>query len=255
MYDAHVRRLRGVENYTIVQEVMGFETTQYFEKEMVDGSPVFRLRKTMTGGMAMDAEGDEDQGWEEFYTDAPRMAEHFDYAGRDEVAGHRVHVLVVNDPDAIDFDARSMSPEEEQDFRAEKVTVYVDTDQLVMRRMVVDGQMSHEGEYHDVTSTIDLDDYRDVAGMLHPFRMTMRMTGMQEAMGMTEADMAEMRQQMEEAKRQMEQMPEAQRKMMEKMLEQQMQNMEQMMGGGEGGDMTVEMLVTDLRVNSGPPGE
>ena len=147
------------------------------------------------------------------------------------------------------------SPEEqdEEDFRAEKMTMFVDRDLLVMRRMVVDGQMTHEGETHPVTSTVDLDDYRDINGMLYPFRTSVTMEGMAEAMGMTDDDMAEMREQLEEAKRQMDQMPEAQRAMMEKMLKQQMEQMEKMMQDQGGGGMQVEVLVKDLRVNSGPP--
>ena len=38
------RRTEGVDDYTLIQAVMGTETVSYFEKEMVDGRPLFRLR-------------------------------------------------------------------------------------------------------------------------------------------------------------------------------------------------------------------
>ncbi|MDH3457390.1 MAG: DUF5339 domain-containing protein [Gemmatimonadota bacterium] len=255
MMKSYEQRIAGVDNYTLVQDAVGVETTQYFVKEMVNGRPVFRLSKSIVGGMMIDQETPE-ESWDTFYARADEIAQHVRYEGRDNVNGHSVHVLVVDDPESIDFDGMmNASPEEqdEEDFRAEKMTMFVDRDLLVMRRMVVDGQMTHEGETHPVTSTVDLDDYRDINGMLYPFRTSVTMEGMAEAMGMTDDDMAEMREQLEEAKRQMDQMPEAQRAMMEKMLKQQMEQMEKMMQDQGGGGMQVEVLVKDLRVNSGPP--
>ena len=52
MLDEYARRAERVDDYTLVQQVMGFETVSYFEKEMVDGRPVFRLRGGTTAGTA-----------------------------------------------------------------------------------------------------------------------------------------------------------------------------------------------------------
>jgi hypothetical protein len=80
------------------------------------------------------------------------------------------------------------------------------------------------------------------------------MQGLGAAMGVSDADMAEARKQLDEMKKQMDQMPEAQRAMMEGMLRQQTAAMEQMLGGGGGSGMTIEMRVKRLDVNTGPPG-
>ena len=47
-------RMSGIDNYTIVMDVMGFEVTNYFEKEIVDGRPTFVLMNS-SGAEQQDA--------------------------------------------------------------------------------------------------------------------------------------------------------------------------------------------------------
>jgi hypothetical protein len=250
MLEAYQSRTAGVQNYTVVQEVMGTETVMYFEKEMTNGRPVFHLRSTVVGGMAMPATESDEGDWEEFYSLVPQMVEHARYNGRDQVNGTEVHVITVSNLDEIDFGAQAT--EEDDDFRPQTGTFFVDTDDMVVQRLVIEGELTSEGKTHAVASTSDFTDYREVDGMLHPFLITTRVKGWDEAAGMDDAKRAEIREQMAEMKRQMEQMPEAQRKMMEQMVAKQIEAMEQMMAS-EGGEMTVEIRVKELRVNSGPP--
>ena len=63
MLSEYARRAEGVENYTLIQDAMGFETISYFVKEMDEGRPVFRLQRTLAGGM--DASGDGDGSLDE----------------------------------------------------------------------------------------------------------------------------------------------------------------------------------------------
>ena len=58
MYAAFERQVEGVQNYTLVQNVMGFVTTSYYVKETVDGRPVFRL---------------EEEDWRQFAWMPPRL--------------------------------------------------------------------------------------------------------------------------------------------------------------------------------------
>jgi hypothetical protein len=37
-------RTSGIDNYTVVMDVMGYEVVNYFEKEIIDGRPTFVLR-------------------------------------------------------------------------------------------------------------------------------------------------------------------------------------------------------------------
>jgi hypothetical protein len=244
MLSEYERRSQGVENYTIVQETMGMETVTYFEKETVDGHPVFRLRSTRAGGMVMTEHDSEADGWDEFYSLAPQMISRAEYEGRDQIEGRAVHVVVVNDLDEIGF-GQGPAPED-ADFQPERGRFYVDADQWVVRRMEFEGSMTAQDETHDVKSVADFSDFREIDGMLHPFLMDVTVEGFGEAMD------PEMRGQLAEMKRELEQMPEAQRKMVEQMMKAQMENLEQM--GDEGG-MKIQIKVKELRVNAGPPGD
>jgi hypothetical protein len=245
MLAEYERRTEGVQDYTIVQETMGVETVSYFEKEMVDGRSVFRLRRVGTAGAVVAESDAEESGWDEFYTVLPQMMTRSLYEGQDEIEGHAVHVVLVNDLDEINFGPGSA--QEGGDFEPERARLFVDVDQWIVRRMVFEGRMTAQGETHEVTSTADFRDFRDVEGMIHPFHMVVRMEGLGEAMG------PEMRQQLEEMRQQLEEMPEAQRKMMEEMMKGQMAQFENMMGD-EGG-MQVEIHVVELKVNTGPGGD
>ncbi|UCG88657.1 MAG: hypothetical protein JSW71_09005 [Gemmatimonadota bacterium] len=244
MVSAYERQTRNVENYTIVQETMGVETVSYFEKEMVSGHPVFHMRQVVAGGMVVTGDEAEEERWDEFYTMAPEIIERATYEGRDNIDGNSVHVVSVRDLHEIGL-GPGMSRSED-DFEPTRATLFIDTDESLMRRMVFEGVMTTDGESHDVTSTVEFRDYREVDGMIHPFLTTMTMEGLGEAMD------PEAQKQYEEMKKELEGMPEAQRKMVEEMMKGQMAQYEQMMSGG--GGMTVEVRVKEVRVNSGPPG-
>ncbi len=244
MVAEYERRVKNVDNYTLVQETMGMETAQYYEKEVVDGRSRFWLRQTRAGGMVV-TQDEDDGGWDDIYASLPELVSNAEYAGREEIDGHPVHVVKVTDLQEIDFGPRS-GPDG-SDFRPDRGTMFVDTELWVVRRMQLEGHMTMEGEAHDVTSIIELRDYREIDGMLHPFHITVSMEGLGEAMG------PKMRAQYEEMMKHLEQMPEAQRKMAEEMMKQQMPMLEQMLDQESGGGMTLEMTVKEVRVNSGAP--
>lgn len=251
MLDAHVERADGVDNYTLVQEVMGFESEMYFEKEMAEGLPMFRLRQTKMGGRVITQPDADDAGWERMYQLLPELMERAEYVGRGEAHGFRVHVIEIRNLDEVDF---APIPESDgSEFAPETMRLHVDADQWIVRRAELSGSVTSEGQQHDFTADVEMTDYRDVEGMLHPHLVTMSVSGLADAMGVSNEDMAEMREQLEEMKKQMEQMPEAQRKMMEQMMSQRMAGLEQMLGDSGDGAMTIEMRVKELRVNSGRP--
>jgi hypothetical protein len=243
MLAEHERRTEGIENYTLVQETMGFETVMYFERETMNGRSLLRLKRTTTMGVTVDAEED-DAGFNEIYEVAHELAAHAAYVGRNEVDGRSVHVLRIDDLAEIDFGHGAV--DEDSDFVPERGTIYVDTDLFVPRRMEFEGSMTTEQGTTDVTSVVDLQDYREIEGMLVPYRTVVEMQGLSEAID------PEMRQQYEEMKRQLAEMPESQRAMAERMMKGQLEQIEKMM---QGDAMVIEMTVTDVRVNAGPPGE
>ena len=244
MVSAYEKNAENVDNYTLVQETMGVETVSYFEKEMISGHPDFRLRQTSAMGMVVKPEDAEEGRWDQFYAMAPELIARATYEGRDDVGGNAVHVVSVTDLNEIGFGPGATQGN--QDFEPQRAKLFIDVDESLMRRMVFEGQMTKDGQTHDITSTVDFQDYREVEGMVQAFLITVSMQGLGGSMD------DESRKQYEEMKKELAEMPEEQRKMVEKMMQGQLAQYEQMMEG-EGG-MTVEMRVKELRVNSGPPG-
>jgi hypothetical protein len=241
MMARYEKRMAGVQNYTVVQEAMGFNMTMYFEKETVNGRPVFKLRQTTVAGRTTSSRADDDDF--DLYSELPRLADHATYEGRETVDGQATHVITMDNLEDVRF-GRGMVPQN-ADFKPKRATVYVDTKLAVPRRMILEGQMRMQDRNADVTATVDLLDYRDVQGMLHPFHTVMQIEGIGQAMD------PEQRKQYEEMKKQLAEMPESQRQMVEKMMKGRLEQMEKMMG--DDGTMNVEMIVQELQVNQGAP--
>jgi hypothetical protein len=238
---AYLKRVEGVENYTIVQTVMGVETTVYFEKEVVDGRPRFNAHTVIAAGQRIEHSPD---AGEDIYAGLEAYAGRTTLRGMETVDGHRTYALVVRDFSGMPgFNAQEMD-----DVEISSATLYLDADNYVLRRMEMEGTRRANGQPQPVTISGRFEDYREVRGMLHPFRTTMVMKGM--ASTLSEAEIEEARRNLEELKAQMENMPAAQRRMMESMLGPRIEQFEAMIGG-EGVEMVIE--VTDFRVNEGPP--
>ena len=243
MYASFERQAEGIDDYTLVQSVMGFETTSYFVKEMVDGRPVFRIQEAEAEGTGMSF--DADAGFAEFYSIGPDLVEHGSYGGREQIDGTDVHLIVVDDVTQLDFE----TPEapDDMEFTPTSGRFYVDADRMMPRRVELDGEARTDSGTHPLSMRMDLLDYRSAEGLLIPFQTVVTIDGMQAMMD------PEMRAQLEEMERELEQMPPDQREMMERMLGEQLERMKQMMSG-DGEPMVIEIVVEEVRVNAGPPG-
>ena len=246
MYDAFDRYAQGVDNYTLVQDAMGFETVSYFEKEMVDGHPVFKMRSSAVGALGTSLSGD-DVGYGDVFMFGPDLIEHGRYAGREQVQGRNAHVLAIDDLTQLDLMGPS-SPDDDMEFVAQSGTMYIDAETMTPLRMTFEGEATTPNGVVPVTTTIDMLDYRTIEGMPIPHRIVMSMEGLQAMVD------PEMRAQLEEMEEQLASLPESQRAMMEQMMGGQIERIRQMMAG-DGGPMTMETTVTEVRVNAGPPGE
>lgn len=240
MLEAHVERAAGVDDYTLVQTVMGVQTESYFEKVEVEGRPVFRLQSTSAGGTDV---GNPSSGTvDEIYAIGEELARTAEYEGRERLDGVDVHVLSIADLADTEF-GRNMSPD--SDFQAKSGRFYVDADSYVPRRMEFDGEMTNDQGTHPINSVVDLTDYREVEGMLLPWRTVISIEGFGAAID------DETRAQFEEMQRQLDALPEAQRAMMENMMAGQMEQIEAMMSGDDA-PMEIAVDVVEVRVNSGP---
>ncbi len=242
MLAAYEESVASVENYLVVQEVMGVESEMYFEKEIVDGRPVFQLRSSAAGGFTNQM--DEDFGYGDVYAVGPALADHSRYGGTEMVDGARTHVLVLDDLRALDL-VPEAGPEGSE-FQPRTGRILVDAERWFPRRMEFTGDLDTGTGPVEVTTIIDLRDYRETQGLLMPFLTVVRMDGLRDAL-----DPA-MLEELEQMRRQLEALPEDQRAMMEQMFGSQLEQMESMLGS-EDGAMTVEMRVLEVTVNGGPP--
>lgn len=230
-------RVAGIENYTVVMDVMGFEVTNYFEKEMVDGRPTFVLR---------DHSGAGQQSAGLFYNGFMEVVDRANLQGRESVNGYDCFVVTVDDFSGVDFDPET--PDDEEDFRPKHGTFYLDAGDYLIRKLEMDGELLGERGWQDIAMEIDFKDYREVDGMIHPFVSEMNVAGMQNAY--SEEEMQQAREELEEMKRRMAEMPEAQRAAVEQMMGPRMKEMERMLNSGT---MQITTQVKELKVNTGPP--
>jgi hypothetical protein len=243
MYEAYERQAVGIDNYTLVQSMMGFETVNYFEKEMVDGRPVFRQRNAGPGGFSFGL-GDEDAGQGDIFLIGADLVEHARYAGLEQIDGSSVHVLAVDDVFALGIAPPTAS--DDMNFVPRSANIFIDDEIMAPRRMEFSGDATTDDGVHEVTVRMDLLDYRDIEGLLIPHHTAIEVEGLGAIID------PEMQAQFEEMEAQLASLPPEQRQMMERMMGPQMEQMREMMAGG-GGGMTLEVTVTEVRVNSGPP--
>jgi hypothetical protein len=235
--ERYENRMANVDNFTVVQDVMGYETTSYFEKHTVDGHPMFVMK-----GMG----GDETEDMGVLYGEFMELADHAEVKGTETVDGKDCYVVHVPDMSVVDWNPQM--GKEDADFKAKSGTFYIDRDDYLLRKMVIDAEAQREGKTVPVTMEMMLKDYREVDGVVHPFLTEMKISGLTGSM--SEEDMAKARESLEEMKAEMAKMDEAQRKMMESMMKGQMERLEEMV---ESGEMNVTITVKELLVNAGPP--
>jgi hypothetical protein len=241
MLSEYERRTESIENYTLIQDAMGLETVSYFEKEMLDGRPIFRLRRSSAGGLEV---GDTGQGsLDEIYSMGDELGRRATYDGVQRVDDYDLHVLQVTDFTGLGF-GRNVTPDSE--FAPRSGTLYLDVDTYAPRRLEFEGEMTNEQGVHTVTSTVEMGDYREVNGMLVAYRTVVEIAGLGAAID------PETRAQFEEMQRELENLPPEQRAMVESMMSGQLEQFRAMMSGDDA-PMTVQILVREVRVNQGPP--
>lgn len=261
--ERYENRMKGIENYTVVQSMSGMKTTSYFERvETDDGRTHFR-HVTSAGSMGMTA-GDEMGGYMKQgggetagemvdpYMMFDQIAARAELEGTEKVDGREAYLISVDDLSGMDFGAMTGMAEAGEGsgggFQPKSMTIWLDKDRYVTLRTVMEGTVEMEGEATDVTFDIKTGDYRDTDGLLHPFHTEIAMEGM--GGGLTAEQQAEMEKARREMEKQLQGMDEKQRAMVEKMMKDRMPDMESMMGPGP---MTVTIEVEEVMVNEGPP--
>jgi hypothetical protein len=234
--EEYERRMEGIENYTIVQETMGFETSITFVRTEVEGRTVF---------VPKGKEGASSAGMSTFYSMYPKIAERAELEGKALVDGEQCHVVVV-DLSGLDLD-QEMAMGDRGDFIPAKGKLYVDTDDHLIRKMEMEGEITADGKTRPMTAVTVLSDYREVEGMLHPFQVHITATGLSAGMSEEDAEEAEeARKGLEEMERNLEGMDASQRAMVERMMGGQMEKLRKML---ETGQFEITTITKEVRVN------
>lgn len=236
--DRHEEQTRGIDDYTVVQEIMGMETTTHYERVTREGRSVFVPRE----GAALGEDAPEDP-----FTLLKLMGERAEYAGTEDVDGLESHVLVLTDFEDDVFDA-FWPPEEEGEWTPEEARFYLDTEELAFRKIVLEGSVTRNDVTRSGTMTMWMRDYRDVEGLYYPFRTDFALEGL--APEISPEEERDIRMALEELEEELAGMPEAQREQLEQMMGGQLERMEEMLAGGT---MEVTIRVKEIRVNEGPP--
>jgi len=246
--EASERRMAGVENLTMRQEVMGVSTTTYMVKEMVEGYPVLRAESVDAMGVDMDMMEDSWDVWADPRSMYGATMDAWTLEGAGNVDGRSTWRLILTDVDLLDW-GEEADWEDDAVFEAERVILDMDQERLVPLRMELEGELMGDGGARPVGMVMTFSDYRTVEGYLHPFLTVVEMD--MGAAGLSAEEITEAREAMAEFQRELERVPAAQREMMEQMMGDQMEMFEQVLAG-EG--IKVELRVTELLVNRGPPG-
>ncbi len=245
MASAWEQRVSAVRDYTIVETNRGDTTVVYRVKEVVDGHPVFRTESVTVDGQPRPGEKAE-SSVDDVYTMIGKLRTAAQYAGTDTAEGHDAQVLTTTDPDAMGLDPRDV--DERGRFTPKTAKMWVDAERWVPLRFQWEGTWQSEGgPPSDVSMTVTLADYREVKGLLEPFHLTVRVSG---AMGAMSSD-PEMQQQIADTRKKIAQMPPAQRAVAEQMMKTRMAQLQQMASGDD--TTGSDIVVTEVRVNAGPP--
>lgn len=239
-FTRYARRMEGIENYTVVQETLGFQTTTYFERQTVDGRSVFVPRQI--GGT------ETAKRTPQSYTAMlEAFSEEATHEGMGQVNGKRCHILVLADLQGGSFGAYA-PPKAQGSWKPETIHLFLDQRELLPRKMVMEGRLTQGGESQPVEMTALFRDYREVEGVIHPFRIEIQTEGI--SSGMSPEEQAKVRESMEGLQEKKAAMSPEQRQMVEQMMGGKLRQMRQMLASNAT-DFTIR--VKELRVNEGPP--
>jgi len=247
---AHETRLSGVDDLTIRQEVLGFPSVIFMEKEMVDGRPVLRSRSVDAAGIpgGMDPGDMTGELWSDpvgLFGDA---LDRWTLEGTGSAEGRPTWQLSLTDFEGLSWDATI--PGEDAPFHPRSIWLELEQDRHIPLHMALEGEVVDGTERRPVSVEVRFSDYQEVNGYLHPFLSVLEVDLAQA--GLSAEEVAQARAGLDELRRQMESIPEAQRAMMEQMMGDQIRMLENALSGER---IQLELRVLDLQVNTGPPGE
>ncbi len=241
MIDRHQERLTGIDNILIEQEMMGFGSSLYLVKEMVDGTPTMVPRTMNVAGMNIPTD---EAAFIEAWTGSARVfgqfAERFTLDGTQVIDGQRAYRLAIDDFTDIDF---GVPPGQDLPMTPVSGRLYIDPSDFVLLRMEIEMNVMTDGGSEVVEMSSTLEDYREVDGYLHPFDISVDLGGLLNV-GPFGANLEEVRAQLDQLEARLDQVPPAQRDFVERLI----QPLRATLDGAP-----IEIVATRLSVNVDPP--
>lgn len=228
--------IENIDDYVMVTD----DQTIYYKKDYEDGRPYFKSR----------VESDQ---MDDLYSSADvsdfglltpsifnMLKENARYEGRDEIDGHDVHVLFIDELEGV-FEDEDVSGD------LENVRMYIDADEWVTRQINFAAHADlGEGRTQRVEPVTMFKNYRDIEGMKVPFQTVTVVTGLSDML--SDEQRREAEQAMERFEQELENMPAQQREMVEQMMGEQMDRYREMI---EADRIEMVQQVQEVRVNTG----
>jgi hypothetical protein len=263
MLDAQQKRAEGVSNYAMDVTLMDQPSTQFYERTEIEIQgrrfqsfrlvPLHEVQQRIGGnagtpsvdvGSYAGGRGGLPSGLARQAADVDHtavIAERAEIVGEESIDGRNAYLVKADD----------LSLEQAADggeYVIRSIALWVDTRDLVMLKMRMDGVMKQDGQVREMYFEKLDQDFRDVPGssMILPYRSVLSMGGM---LGPKEQkEMEEARAQLAEFDQQMASMPADQKAMMQSMMGSKIEMMRKMV---ESGTFEVETIVSEIRINPG----
>ncbi len=160
-----------------------------------------------------------------------RLRKHATYGGTETINGKQTHILSVDDPSKVSTEISEGG--------AENITYYIDAEQHVPTRLVMESKGSGGDSPKTSTVMVNMKDYRTIDGLTLPYRMEFQF----------EMDLSDKeKKQMAMMIQKLENMPDQKSERMKRMMGDQIDMMKQMLSGEP---MVIE--VKDVKVNTEIP--
>lgn len=177
---------------------------------------------------------------------AIRMVRAASSVSEESLNNHSVYKVIIDDKeflaDAMDEQGDFGLDEDMFDIEAERVTLWIDREMLVPRKVFFEQRGSNDGV---LNVEMIMDEYQMHDGLPIAHAVHMRIEGLETQF--SESELEEARRMMAEMEDQLQHLPESQRAMIEGQLRPQLERFEEMLKSGDLG--SIAMRITDVKIN------
>ncbi len=227
--------IKNIEDFIVETDTY----TIYYKKVYQDGRPYFKSK--------MDSEeydissatsiSDNELFTPEMYDILKEVAV---YEGVTYLNGYKTYLISTGKVEGL------FPEEDDLDGEIHSANFYIDTDKWVVRKIEFEIEDEVDGDLRRFNPVILMDDYRDIEGMMVPFKTTMIIDGLSSQM--TEQELEEAREGFRELEENLEQMSPEEREMMMRMIGPQIEEYKKIL---ETDRLETSVIIKEVRVNTG----